>query len=568
MMFQFDITNSSDYVNVFNTLQGELPEYFQELGRLEEIFSIINAKEVTITIEEEYIDKQYRDSYYSYFSQKYSTYKKNCIRLAIFDGVIDWKDFFDFSLDLNQKIIGTIVLRPLRVGNIGNVLLSPSKLKVKGYFRKCTFKVMIYGRKIHFDAFPFSSQDSETMTCAENALFNLIRYYGRKYPEYREIMPSEILQDIEKESYERVLPSMGVDDINIAKVLSDSFFYPRIYGYEKDFNEILYIYVESGIPLLLGVPQHVVTCIGHGFQEQRKDKAWLKRLVTEQTYGRDKFWYLSTAKIYKKYIVMDDNKAPYYLTTLDDLIEEYYGQALEKMDIPKTDEYTSQLEQIKANGVSLIVPLYKRIFIDAARAMALFQNVFLGNAEFIDMLQEEYSDKTWGKNKENPLVWRIFLTTSKSYKCYKLKTVQNLYLKGHYMEWSMPHFVWVLEIGTLDTYVEDRARVEILLDATSSPQSQNYGILSIGYKNHYVYIQDGVFTIKNKSDAEADVDQEAQERLSKIKITLPDKKIQKNFLTNLFKSLYNTKCIDYEDSYTIFANSNLEGNWDNGSETY
>ena len=67
MMFQFDITNSSDYVNVFNTLQGELPEYFQELGRLEEIFSIINAKEVTITIEEEYIDKQYRDSYYSYF---------------------------------------------------------------------------------------------------------------------------------------------------------------------------------------------------------------------------------------------------------------------------------------------------------------------------------------------------------------------------------------------------------------------------------------------------------------------------------------------------------------------
>ena len=148
--------------------------------------------------------------------------------------------------------------------------------------------------------------------------------------------------------------------------------------------------------------------------------------------------------------------------------------------------------------LSLIVPLYKRIFIDAARAMNIFKSVFLGNPEFIDMVREEYSDQTWGSTRNNPFVWRIFLTTSKSYKSYKSKTVKNPFLRTHYMEWSMPHFVWVLEIGTLDTYINDCARIEILLDATSSPQSQNYGILSIGYKNHYVYIKDRVFTIKEK----------------------------------------------------------------------
>ena len=566
MMFQFNMSAPDDYVQVLKTLQSEYPEYLQEPQRLEKIFSTINAKEVTMLVEEEYIDKQYRDSYYSYFSQKYSTYKRNCMRLSLFDGTISWEEFSDFSSNLNDIIIGTIVLRPLRIGNIGNVLLSPSKLKVKGYFRKCTFKVMVYGRKIHFEAFPFSSQDNETMTCAENALFNLIRYYGRKYPEYREIMPSEILQNIERESYERVLPSMGVDDTNIAKVLSDSFFYPRIYGYQPDFNEILYIYIESGIPLLLGIPEHVVTCIGHGFQPFRKNKSWLEGLAAPYTFNKNEFWYLATSDIYQEYIVMDDNKSPYHLITINDLVKEYYDSPLKKDTSIPTKDSEYDIEQVKSDMVSLIVPLYKRIFIDAARAMNIFKSVFLGNPEFIDMVREEYSDQTWGNTSNNPFVWRIFLTTSKSYKSYKSKTVKNPFLRTHYMEWSMPHFVWVLEIGTLDTYINDCARIEILLDATSSPQSQNYGILSIGYKNHYVYIKDRVFTIKEKNALDTVI--EAHTSASKPSTCSSSSKTSNDFLTNLLKSVYNTKCVSFEDSYAIFADSNLKGNLDNGSTAY
>ncbi len=537
--FIFDIGNAEDCSTVLEELQKELPDYFQESQRLRDIFSKIDAKNVTMVtmvVEQDYIDKQYRDSYYMYFSQKYNTYERNCVRLSLFEGILSLDDFLDPSRDLDDSVIGTIVLRPLRVGNIGTVLLSPSKLSVKGYFRKCTFKIMVYGRKIHFDAFPFSSQDVETMSCAENALFNLIKYYGRKYPEYREIMPSEILQSVAEGSCERVLPSNGLYTPTIAKVLSDSLLYPRIYSYGYDpirFKELLYIYIESGIPLLIGLPGHIVSCIGHGSisQSQRCNKDWLKTLAKYKDILGAKYFYLGTSDIYQTYIVMDDNKPPYHLTTVDDLVKCY----ADSRDPSKT------IEQIKEESVDLIVPIYKRIFIDAAHAMQIFKDAFLYNPLFIEMVRDEYTDQAWGADKDNPFVWRVFLTTSKNYKAHKMKTHSNLNLKQHYMLWSMPHFIWVLEIGTMDTYIQNRARIEVIVDASSSHRNQTLGILSVRFRQHYVYIKDGqMFTLTNTS-ASTSI-------------------ITDDFLRALLVHLSNTRFLHLEDEYEIFSNSNLKGN--------
>ena len=72
------------------------PIYFQEPDRIREIiklFKLEHSNNITLIIESNHVDRQYRDSYYSYFSQKYSSFERNCLRLAFFEGNIKYSDF-------------------------------------------------------------------------------------------------------------------------------------------------------------------------------------------------------------------------------------------------------------------------------------------------------------------------------------------------------------------------------------------------------------------------------------------------------------------------------------------
>lgn len=554
MIYQYRITDENDWMEFFLELQQDYPIYLREVRRLKEILLQFKKTEFTVVAEPNYVDRQYRDSYYSYFSQKYSEYERNCLRLAFFEGKISQEQFADCTFDLEKIFIGTVVLRPLEVGNIGQTLLNPKKLNVKGYFRTCVFRVMVYGRKLNIEAFPYSSQDGETMTCAETVLFNLIYYYGTKYSEYRILMPSEILQDIERESYERVLPSMGVYESNMAKVLSDAHFYPRIYSYQEGFGDILYSYIESGIPLILSLPEHVVSCVGHGLIRKELCFSDMEKLTETLKVNQKEYYTMSTETLCDEYIVMDDNETPYYKTTLDDIVIKYANNP----------DAVSNVEAIKSKDVSIIVPLYRRIFIDAARAESIFKSLFLENDIFLDDIRSAYSDETWGIKKDNPFVWRMYLTASRSYKDFKIRKTSSEELKYFYMECSLPRFIWVLEIGSMDEYLlsPSRARVEILLDATSSPYSETRGIISVGYKDHFIFVPDDLYEEDEESYEEDESQDDEEDDVENIDSTEFYAELGDNFiLTRLFEMLYANKYEFFDETFEIFCNSNLERNF-------
>lgn len=554
MIYQYRITDENDWMEFFLELQQDYPIYLREVRRLKEILLQFKKTEFTVVAEPNYVDRQYRDSYYSYFSQKYSEYERNCLRLAFFEGKISQEQFADCTFDLEKIFIGTVVLRPLEVGNIGQTLLNPKKLNVKGYFRTCVFRVMVYGRKLNIEAFPYSSQDGETMTCAETVLFNLIYYYGTKYSEYRILMPSEILQDIERESYERVLPSMGVYESNMAKVLSDAHFYPRIYSYQEGFEDILYSYIESGIPLILSLPEHVVSCVGHGLIRKKLCFSDMEKLTETLKVNQKEYYTMSTETLYDEYIVMDDNETPYYKTTLDDIVIKYVNNP----------DAVSNVEAIKSKDVSIIVPLYRRIFIDAARAESIFKSLFLENDIFLDDIRSAYSDETWGIKKDNPFVWRMYLTASRSYKDFKTRKTSSEELKYFYMECSLPRFIWVLEIGSMDEYLlsPSRARVEILLDATSSPYSETRGIISVGYKDHFIFVPDDLYEEDEENYEEDESQDDEEDDVENIDSTEFYAELGDNFiLTRLFEMLYTNKYEFFDETFEIFCDSNLERNF-------
>lgn len=582
--------NETDLKELFVWLIREYPLYFQEPERIKEIIYLFDVNEsdtITMVIESDHVDRQYRDSYYSYFSQKYSDFERNCIRLAFFEGELKYTDFMsDMSTIRKDILIGTVVLRPLNVGNIGHTLLNPHKLKINGYIQTCKFKIMICGRKFTIRAFPYLTQDNETMTCAETALFNLIQYYSEKYCEYRILMPSEILRTLEASYYERVLPSQGVDDVHMAKVLQAGHFHPRLYPYKNEeadgFEELFYAYVESGIPFILGLPQHAVVCIGHGPVDFKMDHHKLSDIVSSDDFENKKIYSISTARLVDEYIFMDDNEAPYVISTIDKLTVRYYENSdipYEEEDIEKEDygeNNESDLgdnqskEQIvytedailgmKRRFDTLLVPLYKRIFLDASRAKSIFEEHFLQNPDFIEKLQEAYGDNTWGYFEENPLVWRMYLASSNSYKDFKCKTASNTDIFQYYSSQPYPRFIWVLEIGTISTFSEHKARAEILLDATSSSNSNTWAILSIGYKGHLVFVPYVVRKLNEKQTAGVNIYKEdsLDQEFSLGNWEKISDDVNQRVLTVIFETLYYKDNKFVNDTYKIFCDSNLK----------
>src|SRR5947207_1463162 len=59
-------------------------------------------KEINVFMEYPYVDKVYRDSYYTYFSTKYKQYPRDSIRLSFFSSFVKFKDILPPS---NQNFL-------------------------------------------------------------------------------------------------------------------------------------------------------------------------------------------------------------------------------------------------------------------------------------------------------------------------------------------------------------------------------------------------------------------------------------------------------------------------------
>ncbi len=199
------------------------------------IFNSQLRKDIIVYFEYPYVDKHYRDSYYSYFSTKHIEYKRNSIRLSFFISGIDETAFRDSEKQkiLQESFLGFITIRPTKRSVIGRSLISP-KLYENSKFVTClsSFSVLVNGVKLSINAFPHCSQDTETISCAETTLLNTMEYFGNKYSEYAPVLPSKIIQLLSLRANERQLPTSGLSIDDISFVLKDLGFSPKVYSKE------------------------------------------------------------------------------------------------------------------------------------------------------------------------------------------------------------------------------------------------------------------------------------------------------------------------------------------------
>lgn len=496
LVFIFLILNYSKKLVEDNIEPDEYLTYAKQLedAAVNILIDLLIDKTFTAVVEENYVDRIYRDSYYTYYSKKHLNYSRYCKRVLIFDGKLP-DSFLNISSDeLQNTFKGCFVIRPLVTGKIGRSLLDPVYFK-KGsqdfYIRKTRYEITTFGKRLSIDAFPFSMQDSETTTCAEVIILNILDYYSQRYPEYRVILLNDIIHISQKLRYQRLFPSIGLQYELISKVFAETGFSPVIFSDKTDsFSElqhIMYYYIESGIPVVIGLKikqeKHVIIGIGHG-KSVKKNLGTIKYPISVSSDLT--LFLVNTADIVDSYCIIDDNQAPYKIVPCIEYKKE-------KDSYFKIED--GMLEY-------LIVPLYKRMLLTAVHAYSIIRDALSDkkhgfNRYFSKYLIEDKltAEKYFSENvgtKPFPLCIRLFMASSKNFRrarhLYYLDKDSELFRV--YTQMPLSRFIWVCELYTINSY-PDYAIGELIIDATSSSHEKFNSLLMINYPGYY-YVRDSI----------------------------------------------------------------------------
>ena len=439
-----------------------------------------------------YQDKFFADIYAAYYSEKhFSPEKSSCSRFFLFDA--NRLEGSDTIQEIKEAFIGTIVRRPLSGREIGRTLINPRflfeepyKESARGNIWQNKYNVTMYGIPLTVSAFPYTMQDGEVATCAETSIINLLDYYSARYPDYKIVTPSKISEIVRRYGNTRNLPSPGLTYEMISKVLLETGFSPKLYTV-KDFNnqlvKILHTYIASGIPVAVGLEggssgdnaRHSIIIIGTpkkmiyaSAEERKRDFERSSLLLLPDAEKKSCYAIIQKTSIQKQYVVMDDRKAPYTVATVHDDINSlfltYDDASAEHWDIS-----------------IFAVPLSREMMMDADTAISCFENLLKSTMysyiEYIHTCQLKRSDKKAllagdYNQDEKPLMMRIFLCSSrrlKEQRIQKYKDKGNWEVMVQFQEVHLPHFVWVCELYTYDSYIAKPPYCvgEMILDATT-----------------------------------------------------------------------------------------------------
>jgi hypothetical protein len=427
-----------------------------------------------LVIEAPYVDRVFRNSYYNYFSTKLGTYNKDCIKVSIFDKEITEDDFRNkdrFNYLLNS-FKGFFVIRPTLPQIFGRSVINPNALK-KNKFNTCFSKISttVNGVKLEVSGFPHSSQDEETITCAETTIWAVMEYFSHRYSDYQPVLPSKIIQVLEKVSTERQVPSRGLAIQQISFALREFGFGTIVYSrdqYGDEFENILSCYISSGIPLVIAVQNqlpnqligHALLCVGHEFIDAEMiDELMPAKMSNQNLEGKLKVKNITiydSDSIRKKFIFVDDNHPVYQKAYIDNPTGHYHSLAWKNCRIS-----------------NFVVPLHPRIYLEAYAAKNFVISFLVDGIVSLE-------DNT-------EIVLRFYLTSSRSYKdylCFNESFDENI--KHVIVEIPMPKFIWIAELSTKALSAENMSNGLMILDATEPNVFDNKPLIMAAFQGHLV----------------------------------------------------------------------------------
>jgi len=430
-------------------LSAEIPESYNptEVARL--LKRSLSPEVKGILIESEYVDKDYRSTYYGFYSKKGLRYSSFCIRLHFFRAGVSLTPDLELrssSGRLEEHYIGYMVVRPTPIAPIGRTVLSVhARANADGAIIDANHHVHVLGYRFEVRGFPFMQQHTDISICAHAACWSILRHYSQRYRRYAEFAVGDITLMASATNPGGLIPSRGLRVEQACRVFSQATLFPDIYTrdeFDENFYRLLNAYVESGFPVFgaLHEKQHAITIIGHG----KVDREALDN-VAAPLYAWDAINSL---------VVIDDNYMPYL--TIDALNPNPYT-------ISDIDTF--------------IVPLPEKIYFPAEAVEGQVEG----------LLAKGFPRLDWTHLKK-PVI-RYFITTSANLRKYIREQSSALpsELFRTLIEIALPQFVWVVQITDLEDWKKQRANTIWVLDATASALDEQPFFLLHDRKTAFVY---------------------------------------------------------------------------------
>jgi len=445
------------YSTVSEFICDEFKFFQQSIKSALEVLTNLLKEDLNFYMEYPYVEKVYRDSFYNYYSTKHNSTIRNCARIAFFSQDIKEKDFRTKNsfCKIQKNFFGYITIRPTLPNLIGKTMLSPLAYKVNpGIYCLTKANVLINGVRLDISAFPHSSQDGETITCAETTIWSVMEYFGLRYPDYRPILPSKIIAALSNYSYERQLPSRGLTSEQISFALREFGFGTRLYALrtengtnggneaypKKEFKRLLGYYIESGIPVIAAIENdslgHALVIMGRESLNHKAIDLSLFESQTVKTNSGEMELY-DYVDFIDKYIVIDDNMPPYNIVP--------FGN-------PTANYNVEQFAECKIQN--FIAPLYHKIYLEAGGARELMLS-------YLESFEHELSG--------NKIILKLFFTSCRSFKAELNERIDlGFDATELILNLAMPKFVWVGILTSPELLKESKANSMVVIDATET----------------------------------------------------------------------------------------------------
>ncbi len=473
---------------------------------LKRILDIVLPKCGSIIKETNYVDQDFLDSYGDFYVYNFKESSKLCKRIHFFKKCVKVEDIFgcggkngenfEYKRENQEKLnghkdkngkhienyLGSIIIRPGNQSTLSRSYISPSVLE-ENAFVLCggIKKANLFGANLETFSSPYIQQDGKVSMCATVSIWMATEALSLQWG-----TPNQSTSTITKIATSstitsgRAIPSSGLTNDQINWAL-DSMGYDPIFIVASemktnDINNIIYAYIESKIPVILGIEDpnsttlHAVTIVGHGYRK-------ITNTPTEkQSDEEPKIKYFPSNYWVPYFIVHDDGGGPYL-----------YMEILNDNNILITNEI--DLQKIKKKGSvfkinSMTIPLPKYIFLKGEEAETKTLAII---KELSDLKEFDIKD----------IVIRTFLMPSNQFK----NTLHQLQRKGvpqkliaAYCGKVMSKYIWISEISTFKLWNKDDPRDhmikgEIIIDATSDQIGDDF--ISIHFPGHFIYMNRG-----------------------------------------------------------------------------
>jgi hypothetical protein len=383
-----------------------------------------------VLIERNYIDKDYRSTYYNFYAKKGQRYRTDCVRLHFFDQSIT---FDAKALRLGcpddrptDHYFGYMVLRPTGIATIGRSVVSPDvRSGAKGLIISADHKVHLLGYRLAVQGFPSMDQHIDISVCAHAACWSILRHYSERYSIYREFYTHDITLMAQQFNPGGLVPSKGLEVSHAERVFQEAGTFPvhvaRSGSPDPSFYRQISAYVESGFPLFAAMHKrgHAIAVVGY------ERRAPLNSALPGLRYAWDEVQSLS---------VVDDNHLPY-------------------LSIPVKGTTLYCAEDIDA----FIVALPEKVFYPADAVDRLAPTLFrLGGLV--------------GLPPRDETIIRYFITTGSALRRF-MRERESEYdpkLLETVMTLPFAQFIWVVEFATEAQWATGQIAARAVIDATAS----------------------------------------------------------------------------------------------------